>query len=388
MISNRTAMSRLVPYLLFFLLLALGCGNQDDPIVPDGGCTNCGGDGLLDRAISGPSVATPFSLEVPDYLPRPRQVASNPLTEEGIALGRRLFYDPILSRDSSLACAGCHRQEFAFTDGLAVSVGVRGEEGSRNAMSLVNLAFNPNGFNWDGSSAELWEQGLHPVENVLEMDNDWEEVLRRISRHPDYPERFRAAFGVSRTGEIEREMVAKAIAQFERTIISADTRFDRVVYRNEEFFTEQEQLGADSLFFVEDVPATVLHPGCGHCHNAPTFGDNKFKNNGLDDVAGLDAFADAGRGGVSGARFDNGKFRTPTLRNIALTAPYMHDGRFATLEEVIDHYAGGGHGVENEDPNITGFSLTEREKAALLAFLGTLTDKNLLTDPQFSDPFR
>ncbi|MEO0734951.1 MAG: cytochrome C peroxidase, partial [Bacteroidota bacterium] len=128
-------------------------------------------------------------------------------------------------------------------------------------------------------------------------------------------------------------------------------------------------------------------PGCGHCHNQPSFGDNQFKNNGLDNVTSLDDFVDKGFGAVSGSRFDNGKFRTPTLRNIALTAPYMHDGRFATLEEVLDHYAGGGHGVENEDPNITGFPLDERKKAALLAFLNSLTDEALLTDERFANPF-
>jgi cytochrome c peroxidase len=222
---------------------------------------------------------------------------------------------------------------------------------------------------------------------MLEMDEDWERVLERLRQHGDYPERFRAAFGVDNTDQITREMTVKAIAQFERTIISADSHFDRFFYQNTEFLTEEEQLGADSLFFVENVPVGVLHPGCGHCHNKPSFGDNKFKNNGLDDVASLDDFVDKGRGEVTGSRFNNGEFRTPTLRNIALTAPYMHDGRFSTLEEVLDSYASGGHGVENEDPNITGFSLDEREKSALLAFLRSLTDETLLTDERYSNPF-
>lgn len=320
-------------------------------------------------------------------MPRPIVDETNPLTEEGIALGRRLFYDPILSKDSSLACAGCHVQELAFTDGRSLAIGVRGEEGKRSAMSIVNMAFNPNGFNWDGSSAKLWQQAVHPVESMLEMDEDWENVLRKIKRHHDYPRRFRAAFGVDRTSEITREMAVKAIAQFEMTIISADSHFDRVVYKNTEFFTEEEQLGADSLFFVEDVPVGVLHPGCGHCHNAPSFGNNQFSNNGIEDALNLEGFPDNGLGDVTGSRFDNGKFRAPTLRNIALTAPYMHDGRFATLEEVLDSYAAGGHGVENEDPNITGFTLTPRKRNALLAFLRSLTDETLLTDERFSNPF-
>ena len=373
---------------LALLSFALGCQPEDDdvgggvvapPVQPT--------DPDADRTITGPNIATPFVLEVPSYLPAPVDVPTNPLTVEGIELGRRLFYDPLLSRDSTMSCASCHKQELAFTDALDRSVGIRGEAGPRHAMSIVNLAFNPNGFNWDGSSPTLWNQALHPVENFFELDNDWNDVLRRIRRRDDYARRFRAAFGVGRTSEITREHVAKAIAQFERTIVSADSHFDRVVYQNTDFFTEQEQLGADSLFFVEAVPAGVLHPGCGHCHNAPSFGDNQFKNNGLDNVASLEDFTDKGRGIVTENRFDNGKFRTPTLRNIALTAPYMHDGRFQTLDEVLDHYASGGHGVVNEDPNITGFTLTDRQREALLAFLHSLTDSTLLTDERYANPW-
>jgi cytochrome c peroxidase len=375
-------MSRLlVLFALFALFTAASCG-PDEPVI----CTDCPEE-PTDLAITGPAPMTPYALEVPAYLPRPVMDESNPLTVEGIELGRRLFYDDIMGRDSSFSCAACHQQDKAFTDGRALAVGVAGNPGSRNAMSIVNLAFNPRGFNWDGQFEKLWEQAIHPIENILEMDEDWERVLVRLRRHPDYPQRFRAAFGIGRTGEITREMTAKAIAQFEQTIISADSHYDRVVYQNTEFFTEEEQLGADSLFFVEDVPVGALHPGCGHCHNQPSFGDNFFKNNGLDDVVSLDDFADKGFGAVSGSRSDNGKFRTPTLRNIALTAPYMHDGRFNTLSEVLDHYASGGHGVENEDANITGFVLTDRQREALLAFLNALTDENLLTDERYANPF-
>lgn len=376
--------------LLLSLLFVLGCeadeedfGTENPSPVPSQPT-----DPDADRAIEGPSIPTPYALEVPSYLPAPVDVPTNPLTVEGIELGRRLFYDPLLSRDSTMSCASCHRQELAFTDARDRAVGIRGEAGPRHAMSIVNLAFNPNGFNWDGSSATLWDQALHPVENFFELDSDWGDVLRKIRRRDDYAVRFRAAFGVGRTSEITREHVAKAIAQFERTIISADSHFDRVVYRNTEFFTEQEQLGADSLYFIEAVPAGVLHPGCGHCHNAPSFGDNQFKNNGLSDVESIDDFADKGRGIVTNNRFDNGKFRTPTLRNIALTAPYMHDGRFQTLDEVLDHYASGGHGVVNEDPNITGFTLTDRQREALLAFLHSLTDSTLLTDERYANPWK
>lgn len=368
------------PLIFACLLLSAGCG-PDEPLT----CNDCPPE--AGRQITGPAIPTPYELEVPGFMPSPLTDDTNPLTVEGIELGRRLFYDPIIGRDSAFSCAECHQQERAFTDGRALAVGIRGEAGPRNAMSLVNLAFNTSGFNWDGSQGKLWEQAIHPVENILEMDEDWESVLERLRRNVDYPGRFRAAFGIGNTEEITREQAVKAIAQFEMTIVSADSRYDRVVYRNTDFFTEEEQLGADSLFFVEDVPVDVLHPGCGHCHNAPSFGDNQLRNNGIEAASGLDDFPDNGFGNVTGSEFDNGKFRTPTLRNVELTAPYMHDGRFATLEEVIAEYAAGGHGVENEDPNITGFPLSERQQAALVAFLRTLTDETLVNDPRFSNPF-
>lgn len=375
-------MQRLLVLLGLAILFASASCEPDPPV----GCINCPVD-PADREITGPVDPTIFTLDVPDFMPRPVLDETNPLTVEGIELGRRLFYDKIMGRDSAFACADCHQQDKAFTDGRALAAGIDGRTGTRSSMSIVNLVFNTNGFHWDGSFATLSEQAIHPVENMLEMDEDWENVLTRLRRSTDYPQRFRAAFGVGKISEITRELAVKAIAQFEMTIISADSHFDRVVYKNTEFFTETEQLGADSLFFVEDVPLGTLHPGCGHCHNAPSFGDNRFKNNGIEDIRNLDDFPDKGFGAISSSRFDNGKFRTPTLRNIALTAPYMHDGRFATLEEVIDEYAAGGHGVENEDPNITGFSLDDRQKEALLAFLNSLTDETLISDPRYKNPF-
>ncbi len=362
--------------LLFFAACdddeAVGMPDDDNPIT--------------DPLIEGPSTPTPYTLEVPDYLPSPVLNPENPLTEEGIQLGRKLFYDPILSRDSSMACAGCHHQALAFTDGLPKAIGIRGEAGLRSAMSLVNMTFNPRSFNWDGSAASLENQALIPVEHILELDADWETVVERIQRHQRYPQEFRAAFGIDRASEINRELVIKAIAQFERTLISTNSRFDKIVYKNEGFFTDLEQEGFE-LFFIEFISPTELHPGCSHCHNAPGFTDNQFHNNGIEDVASLADFPDLGRGGVNGNIFDNGKFRSTTLRNIEVTGPYMHDGRFQTLEEVIQHYASGGHGTENKNPNISGFELTPRKQEALIAFLKTLTDEEFLNDPRFSNPF-
>ncbi|MEM9836818.1 MAG: cytochrome c peroxidase [Bacteroidota bacterium] len=357
------------------LFLAMGCEDDEMP-----------GTGMMDEVIEGPFDPIDFTLDIPTYLPGPILNPDNPLTEEGIQLGRKLFYDPIFSRDSSMSCSSCHLQSLAFTDGLAKSVGIAGLEGPRNAMSPVNMVFNATGFNWDGSSTTIEDQAIHPVTNALELDNDWEIVLERLRRHPTYPRDFRAAFGIGLTSELTRDLAVKAIAQFERTLISANSRYDQVVYRNEGFFTELEEEGRE-LYFIEFIQQGVLHPGCSHCHNAPNFGDNLFHNNGLDSVGALTDFVDLGRGGENNNVFDNGKFRTPTLRNIELTAPYMHDGRFNTLEEVVQHYAEGGHGVENENANITGFELTPRKQAALVAFMKTLTDESFINDPRFASPF-
>ncbi len=367
------------PLLLSLLLAA--CSEE-----PGGGPGNClGCDPGQSDLIEADYDPQPYSLDIPEWLPKPIIPEDNPMTEEGVALGRRLFYDPILSVDSSMSCASCHKPELAFTDGRAFSKGVRGVEGRRNAMSLVNLVFNPNEFFWDGSSGSLEHQVLIPVEDPVELNDSWEHVIEKLRRHDAYPELFREAFGVRLRTEIQRRHVQKAIAQFERTLISGNSRFDRVVWKNEDWFTDAEQRGK-LLFFLEESQK-LEHPGCSHCHFDPLFTDNRYKNNGLDSVDHLNDFNDLGRGEVTGRTFDNGRFRVPTLRNIELTAPYMHDGRFETLEEVLDHYSKGGHGVENEDPNIRPFSLSEREKQDLIAFLKTLTDTSFIQNPAFRNPF-
>lgn len=363
--------------LLALLLVGVASCDDDDGPGPMGPDTDL---------IMGPAEATPYQLEVNDFMPALPSANVIALSEEGIELGRRLFYDPILSNDSTMSCSSCHLQELAFTDGLSTSPGVLGQRGSRNSMSLVNLVYNDQGFFWDGRSPSLEEQAIHPVEDMLELNSDWDEALDRIRATTDYPTRFRAAFGIDRKSEITRDLVTRAIAQFETTIISDNTRFDRYTYLLSDLPTSDEIDGAE-LFFIEFATPDQVHPGCSHCHNKPRFSNNRFFNNGLENVASLEDFPDPGHGVVTGSVFDNGKFRTPTLRNIALTAPYMHDGRFATLEEVLDHYASGGHAIENRDPNITGFELSEENKRVLLAFLESLTDDELISDPRFSNPF-
>ena len=318
-----------------------------------------------------------YAFDLPGHFPEIRQPGHNPATVEGVALGRHLFFDPLLSRDSTVSCASCHRPELAFTDGRALAEGIDGRVGRRSSMSLVNVGLQSSFF-WDGRSGSLEEQSLHPVEDPLEMDHDWASVERDLRGHPDYPARFRRAFGIERAGEIDRELVAKALAQFERSITSGTSEFDRVVYGVEGFLSDLEEEGR-FLFFAE--PSTE-HPGCAHCHNAPAFADvdltGGFRNNGLDSATEVTDFVDLGRGVVTGNPFDNGKFRAPTLRNVELTAPYMHDGRFATLDEVLDHYASGGHYSPTLDPQILPFRLDDRRRAALKAFLLTLTDPRAL----------
>lgn len=357
--------------------LALAACNDDGPTGCD--CTE-------DELIEAPYNPQPYELVYPERFPRPILPEDNPLTDEGIALGRNLFYDPILSSDSTLSCGTCHNPRLSFTDGQATSLGVLGLRGRRSSMSLANLAFNANGFFWDGRSATLEEQALLPIEDHLEMNETWENVEEKLRRHPQYPALFRKAFGIERKSEITRELAAKAIAQFERTLVSYNSRFDKIVWEQQGWPTDSEQRGRD-LFFVEFAGNTQDHPGCSHCHGSALFTENRYFNNGISDVDGLEGFPDKGLGEVTGNIYDNGKFRAPSLRNIELTAPYMHDGRFNTLEEVLGHYASGGHGVINEDANIQPFTLTEQDKQDLIAFLKMLTDTTFVNKPEFQNPF-
>jgi cytochrome c peroxidase len=322
--------------------------------------------------------------ETPPWFVQMDIPAGNPLTEQGVALGRMLFYDPILSSDSTMSCASCHRLDMAMADGKAFSVGVRGKEGIRSALSLANVGHYYNGLFWDGRAVTLEEQALIPVEDTLELAGDWGLVEQRLREHPRYPALFREAFGIGDRREIDRTLAAKALAQFQRTLVSYDAKFDRVK-RGEVQFTEQEKRGF-LIFF--DASSELPFSECSHCHMDPLFTNLDFANNGIEAVDGLEAFPDPGRGGVSGRKFDNGMFRVPTLRNIELTAPYMHDGRFATLDEVIDHYISGGHFAENINPNVRRLKLSKDHKADLIAFLKTLTDTTFIHNPAFADPFK
>jgi cytochrome c peroxidase len=327
-----------------------------------------------------------YTLNAPSSFPKMEIPADNPLTTEGVELGRRLFFDPILSRDSTMSCGSCHAPEFAFTDGKAVSRGVDGIDGSRSAMSLENIGYVTKGLFWDGRVKTLEDQALLPIEDPIELHTIWDKVIEKLKNHKDYPERFRKAFGIISKNDMSKTLAVKAIAQFERTLISGNAKVDKIL-RREDFFTDDELDGYQLFFNAAGAPDAQ----CGHCHTSPFYSANDYFNNGLDEALTLNSFKDKGLGGVTNKLFDNGKFRAPSLRNIELTAPYMHDGRFKTLEEVIEHYASGGHYAENVDPfipQIKDIKLTPKQKKQILLFLKTLTDTSFTKNPAFQNPYK
>jgi cytochrome c peroxidase len=361
---------------LVAILYLAACDDTDNPV------TNNPSEEDIIEASYDPE---PYTLEVPDHFPEPIIPEDNPLTVQGVELGRHLFYDPIMSVDSTQSCFSCHNAQLAFTDGKAVSTGVLGIEGTRSSMPLFNLTYNISGFFWDGRSPTLEDQAFLPIEDHIELNDSWDNVLDKLRAHPDYPVMFREAFGIDKKSEITSDLAVKALAQFERIMISGTSRFDEVIILQNGWPTDSEQRGRN-LFFVE-FAGPVSHPGCSHCHGSELFTTNNYFNNGIQEVDNLEDFSDRGLGAVTGNIYDNGKFRTPSLRNIALTAPYMHDGRFSTLEEVIEHYASGGHYSETLDPNIQPFEMSEQDKEDLIAFLNMLTDTTFINNPALQNPF-
>ncbi len=327
-------------------------------------------------------VPIPATLQIPELfqlkLIAPLIPTNNPLTEEGIALGKKLFFDRKLSGDNSQSCASCHNPRNSFTDDTQFSDGIDGNFGTRNSMPLFNLAWNfGERFAWDGKELSLERQAFEPVRNPIEMHSNWTTVASKLQQEPEYPTLFLEAFG---TSTIDSVLVTKAIAQFERTLISGNSKFDQYVLGNATL--TPEELNGFNIFMEES------RGDCFHCHgsdNNPLWTDNDFHNNGLDAT-----FTDLGLGAVTGDPNDNGKFRSPSLRNLLFTAPYMHDGRFATLEEVIDHYSEGLQASPTIDPLMKkvaqgGVQLSAQDKADLKAFLLTLTDNEFVNNPAFQN---
>jgi len=342
-----------------------------------------------DAPALAPDGPTPYELKIPQLLPKSYVIpADNPLTVEGVELGRHLFYEKKLSGNNSMSCANCHQQEKAFTDGKALSLGIDQRPTRRSAMSLANLLWF-NQFNWDGSASSLEAQARGPIENPVELHQPMAEAVKKLQATALYPPLFGKAFGST---TITEENILKALAQFQRTLISADARYDRYL-QNKEMLTPDE-LDGMRLFLTHPDPSTNTRGGnCGDCHGGTLLSLRTFHNNGLDEV-----LTDKGLGEVTGRATDMGKFKAPSLRNIALTAPYMHDGRLATLEQVLDHYNDHlRYNSPNLDPLIIEASnqpqgktlrLTAEEKRKIIAFLHTLTDSTFINDKRFANPFK
>lgn len=316
-----------------------------------------------------------YLLQFPSYFPQPEPLLSNndPLTYEGVALGEKLFFDPILSGNNNISCGTCHQPAKGFADGLALTDhGISGKTLHRHSPALINLAWG-KGFFWEGGSKNLESQVLAPIINADEMGQNIIDLVAELNAHPDYPALFRKTFD---DGEISGPNVMKAIAQFERTLISATTKYDD--YRQEK----------NSLTELEMKGMALVEQKCGGCHPAPLFTDNGYHNNGLDSEYSADNEGIAqGRYRITSLPEDMGKFKVPTLRNVAASAPYMHDGRFATLDEVLDHYSEGILYSATLDALIpgTGLQLTNEERTAILAFLEALTDEAFMTSNENHD---
>ncbi|HEY1171116.1 MAG TPA: MbnP family protein [Verrucomicrobiae bacterium] len=313
--------------------------------------------------------ATPYKFVFARQFPPPSLPMDNPLTNEGVELGRRLFHEKRLSGNGTQSCASCHQNTLAFAESRQFSLGAEGKEGQRNSMPLFNLAWKQTFF-WDGRAPTLREQVLMPIQDPIEMHQTLPEMVGKITALEPYPALFERAFG---TKEIDADRVARALEQFLLTIVSYRSKFDRAMQGREEM-TEQEKRGFE-LFVTEYDPRRGFYGAdCFHCHGGPFFTNHGFANNGLEETA-----IDLGRGKVTRREFDLGRFAVPSLRNVAVTAPYMHDGRFKTLEDVVEHYSTGVKSSASLDPNLAkhpkgGVPLSEADKKALVAFMKTLTD--------------
>ncbi|MEN8928267.1 MAG: cytochrome c peroxidase [Flavobacteriales bacterium] len=322
-----------------------------------------------------PFSPTPVTIEIPRGFPQMPIPADNPFTKEGIELGRHLFYENSLSGDNTMSCGSCHRPSAGFSDSNRFSVGIDNIRGVRQSMPIMNIAW-ANRYFWDGRAMTLEEQIIDPVENPIELHETWKNAMTKLQGIPKYREMFKKAFNID---EIDSLHATKALAQFMRTMISGESKFDQVA-RNLARLTPSEENGK-ALFETE------AGADCFHCHAGILFTDFSIRNNGLNPT-----HTDNGFGNVTGNPADNGKFKAPSLRNLVFTAPYMHNGKFSTIDEVIDFYSSGLHA---SSPNIDifmkkapagGVQLNILEKQDLKAFLLALTDSSFITNPDFQDP--
>ena len=364
-------------YVGWLLLLAAGCGDSTSP--------------------------EPYVWNLPPGFPDPAVPEDNPMSTAKVELGRHLFHDTRLSANGTQSCASCHRQEQAFTDGRLTAQGSTGEHHRRNSMSLANVAYAAS-LTWVNpvvpdleAQALLPLFGEHPVE--LGLAGKEELLLQRLSEDARYPKLFADAFPGQKQ-PVSLASVVRAIAAFERTLLSGGSPYDRYTYRDELDALSLSAKRGMTLFFSERLECFHCHQGFAFTdsvkHKLTTFPEVTFHNTNLynEDGEGTYPAVDQGLAEFTGRPEDMGRYRSPTLRNIAVTAPYMHDGSIATLSEVLDHYAAGGrasaHGAgpsPYQSEFVRGFTLTDQEKQDVLAFLESLTDTEFLTDPRFADPF-
>lgn len=338
-------------YFIFNGLNLIGCQNNDD-------------DGYTNVLVE---------LEVPAHFPEVTyNLTNNPLTKNGIELGRKLFYEGAVSSTGTVSCGTCHEQKYAFTHhGHTFSHGVNDLEGTRNTPPVQNMAFLEN-FAWDGATGHLDLFPIIPITTEVEMNETLENVIEKLKNKAGYKALFADAFD---DGEVNSENFLLALSQFMVTMVSADAKYDKYI-RNEEQLTEDEQQGL-----------AIFEQKCASCHATALFSDGSFRNNGLQPNPKLN---DLGRSKVTGFEADNYKFKVPSLRNIAVTAPYMHDGRFGSLEAVLAFYNSGVVDSNTLDPLLhnngsLGIPTTEQERTVLIAFLNTLTDNTFLEDDRFSE---
>lgn len=320
-------------------------------------------------------LADPYAFHIPDNFPSVQYTfENNPISKEGFELGRHLFYDPSLSLDNSISCASCHQQAVAFADPVhRLSKGVNDVSGFRNAPPIQNMAFQKHFF-WDGGVKHLDFVPVNAITSELEMNETVEAVIQKLERSQRYPQRFQNAFG---TPEISSQRIFYALSQFMALMISSNSRYD-LHSRGEAVSLSQGELEGLTLF----------RNHCSACHAGELFTDGSFRNNGLDKQHDKDP----GREIITEFSGDRGKFKVPSLRNVALTSPYMHDGRFATLEEVLQHYVHDIQPSETLDPALRestgGLNLSEEESHKIILFLNTLTDQSFTQDKRFSFPIK
>jgi cytochrome c peroxidase len=320
--------------------------------------------------LLGFTIKEAYDLIYPDHFPEPvYDFSKNPLSGEKIELGRALFHDPLLSKNGAVSCASCHSpfNAFAHTD-HALSHGINDSVGIRNAPALFNLAWQSS-FMWDGAVNHLDVQALAPITDPKEMGEGMESVISKLQRTKLYPNLFYTAFGDS---AITGEHLLKALSQFQLTLVTANSKYDRVNQQKEQF-TKQELSGY-----------RLFQDNCAACHSEPLFSNYKFASNGLSVDTTLN---DYGRGAITKITADSLKFKTPTLRNLSYTHPYMHDGRFTKLRQVVDHYTSGIQSISGLSEELSSpIELTSEEKVDLISFLLTLNDKEFVFNPKFQFP--